>query len=114
MLRNNLTSSEFSRTIAVLRSFLSCVNVKKQRVITACYQHITFILRNIFKCSTTFNLQNDFVVETSLVGTVMNGLSHLHGSTDRGQFIINLLRGLGGNLNMKSRQEFAKEVIAVV
>jgi len=50
------------------------------------------------------------VVETSLVGTVMNGLSHLHGCTDRGQFIINLLRGLGGNLNMKSRQEFAKEV----
>lgn len=51
------------------------------------------------------------MVETSLVGTVMNGLSHLHGCTDRGQFIINLLRGLGGNLNMKSRQEFAKEVI---
>ncbi|XP_040400085.1 cytoplasmic dynein 2 heavy chain 1 isoform X2 [Cygnus olor] len=54
--------------------------------------------------------QNDFVVETSLVGTVMNGLSHLHGCTDRGQFIINLLRGLGGNLNMRSRQEFAKEI----
>lgn len=50
------------------------------------------------------------MVETSLVGTVMNGLSHLHGCTDRGQFIINLLRGLGGNLNTKSRQEFAKEV----
>ncbi|XP_068037518.1 cytoplasmic dynein 2 heavy chain 1 isoform X5 [Anomalospiza imberbis] len=56
--------------------------------------------------------KNDFVVETSLVGTVMNGLSHLHGSTDHGQFIINLLRGLGGNLNMKSRQEFAKEVFS--
>ncbi|KFP28061.1 Cytoplasmic dynein 2 heavy chain 1, partial [Colius striatus] len=56
--------------------------------------------------------KNDFMVETSLVGTVMNGLSHLHGCTDRGQFIINLLRGLGGNLNMKSRQEFAKEVFS--
>ncbi|KAJ7398962.1 hypothetical protein BTVI_119896 [Pitangus sulphuratus] len=55
--------------------------------------------------------KNDSVVETSLIGTVMNGLSHLHGCTDRGQFIINLLRGLGGNLNMKSRQEFAKEVL---
>uniref|UniRef100_A0A8B9SHL9 Cytoplasmic dynein 2 heavy chain 1 n=1 Tax=Anas platyrhynchos TaxID=8839 RepID=A0A8B9SHL9_ANAPL len=54
--------------------------------------------------------QNDFVVETSLVGTVMNGLSHLRGCTDHGQFIINLLRGLGGNLNMRSRQEFAKEI----
>uniref|UniRef100_A0A8C0I8A9 Cytoplasmic dynein 2 heavy chain 1 n=1 Tax=Bubo bubo TaxID=30461 RepID=A0A8C0I8A9_BUBBB len=56
--------------------------------------------------------KNDPVVETSLVGTVMNGLSHLHGCTDRGQFIINLLRGLGGNLNMKSRQEFAKEIFS--
>ncbi|KAK2517344.1 Dync2h1 [Columba guinea] len=56
--------------------------------------------------------KNDCVVETSLVGTVMNGLSHLHGCTDRGQFIINLLRGLGGNLNMKSRQEFAKEIFS--
>lgn len=41
----------------------------------------------------------------------MNGLSHLHGCTERGQFIISLIRGLGGNLNMKSRQEFTKEVI---
>ncbi|NWH43496.1 DYHC2 protein, partial [Fregata magnificens] len=56
--------------------------------------------------------KNDSVVETSLVGTVMNGLSHLHGCTDRGQFIIDLLRGLGGNLNMKSRQEFAKEIFS--
>ncbi|XP_019385809.1 PREDICTED: cytoplasmic dynein 2 heavy chain 1 [Crocodylus porosus] len=54
--------------------------------------------------------QNDYVVETSLVGTVMNGLSHLRGCTDRGQFIISLMRGLGGNLNMKSRQEFTKEI----
>ncbi|KAG8452968.1 hypothetical protein GDO86_004684 [Hymenochirus boettgeri] len=54
--------------------------------------------------------QNDFVVETSLVGTVMNGLSHLHGCNDRSQFIVSLIHGLGGNLNMKSRNEFAKEV----
>ncbi|KAK7812802.1 LOW QUALITY PROTEIN: hypothetical protein U0070_019828, partial [Myodes glareolus] len=54
--------------------------------------------------------QNDYVVETSLVGTVMNALSHLHGCRDHDQFIINLIRGLGGNLNMKSRLEFTKEV----
>ncbi|KAB1272094.1 Cytoplasmic dynein 2 heavy chain 1 [Camelus dromedarius] len=54
--------------------------------------------------------QNDYVVETSLVGTVMNGLSHLHGCRDHDQFIINLIRGLGGNLNLKSRLEFTKEV----
>ncbi|KAF5921105.1 hypothetical protein HPG69_018505 [Diceros bicornis minor] len=54
--------------------------------------------------------QNDYVVETSLVGTVMNGLSHLHGCKYHDQFIINLIRGLSGNLNMKSRLEFTKEV----
>lgn len=54
--------------------------------------------------------QNDFVVETSLVGTVFNGLSHLNAVTERGQFIVGLLRGLGGNLNLKTRREFAKEV----
>lgn len=54
--------------------------------------------------------QNDFVVETSLVGTVFNGLSHLNAVRERGQFIVGLLRGLGGNLNLKARQEFAREV----
>ncbi|KAF0030538.1 hypothetical protein F2P81_017269 [Scophthalmus maximus] len=56
--------------------------------------------------------QNDFVVETSLVGTVFNGLSHLNAVTERGQFIVGLLRGLGGNLNVKTRQEFAKELLS--
>uniref|UniRef100_W5MJK1 Cytoplasmic dynein 2 heavy chain 1 n=1 Tax=Lepisosteus oculatus TaxID=7918 RepID=W5MJK1_LEPOC len=56
--------------------------------------------------------QNDFVVDTSLVGTVLNGLSHLSGVRERGQFVVNLIRGLGGNLNFKSRQEFAKQVLS--
>ncbi|XP_051782842.1 cytoplasmic dynein 2 heavy chain 1 isoform X2 [Erpetoichthys calabaricus] len=56
--------------------------------------------------------QNDLVVDTTLVGTVMNGLSHLHGVKERGQFIISLIRGLGGNLHLKSRQEFAKEILS--
>lgn len=45
-----------------------------------------------------------------MVGTVLNGLSHLSAVTQRGQFIVGLLRGLGGNLNFKTRQQFAKEV----
>uniref|UniRef100_A0A3Q1BV91 Cytoplasmic dynein 2 heavy chain 1 n=1 Tax=Amphiprion ocellaris TaxID=80972 RepID=A0A3Q1BV91_AMPOC len=56
--------------------------------------------------------QNDFVVETSLVGTVFNCLSHLSAVTERGQFIVGLLRGMGGNLNLKTRQEFAKELLS--
>ncbi|XP_072467338.1 cytoplasmic dynein 2 heavy chain 1 isoform X1 [Notamacropus eugenii] len=58
--------------------------------------------------------QNDYVVETSLVGTVMNGLSHLHGCKSREEFIIGLMRGLGGNLNMKSRLELTKEIFSWV
>ncbi|XP_065136472.1 cytoplasmic dynein 2 heavy chain 1 [Paramisgurnus dabryanus] len=56
--------------------------------------------------------QSDFVVDTSLVGTVLNGLSHLRGVTERGQFVVGLIRGLGGNLAFKCRQEFAKEVLS--
>ncbi|XP_077984893.1 cytoplasmic dynein 2 heavy chain 1-like [Glandiceps talaboti] len=54
--------------------------------------------------------QNDMVVETSLVGMVMNGLSHLHGCCTKAQFVVALIRGLGGDLNENSRQAFAKEV----
>ncbi|KAM9317805.1 cytoplasmic dynein 2 heavy chain 1 [Pholidichthys leucotaenia] len=56
--------------------------------------------------------QNDFVVETSLVGTVFNCLSHLNAVRERGEFIVGLLRGMGGNLNLKTRQEFAKELLS--
>ncbi|XP_061923239.1 dynein cytoplasmic 2 heavy chain 1 isoform X1 [Entelurus aequoreus] len=56
--------------------------------------------------------QNDFVVETSLVGSVFNGLSHLSAVTERGHFLVGLLRGLGGNLNLKTRQEFARELLS--
>ncbi|XP_022103094.1 cytoplasmic dynein 2 heavy chain 1-like isoform X1 [Acanthaster planci] len=53
---------------------------------------------------------NDFVVETSQVGVVMNGLSHLWGAQDEADFAICLIRGLGGNLKETTRQNFAKEV----
>ncbi len=61
-----------------------------------------------------FSLQSDFVVDTSLVGTVLNGLSHLRGVRERGQFVVGLIRGLGGNLMLKCHQEFAKEVRAAL
>jgi dynein heavy chain 2 len=54
--------------------------------------------------------QNDFVVETTLVGTVLNGLSHLHGVNDKSLFALGLIRGLGGNLNEKTKDAFAREV----
>ena len=54
--------------------------------------------------------QGDFVVETTLIGTVLNGLSHLHGVHERSLFTLGLIRGLGGNLNEKTRELFAREV----
>ena len=53
---------------------------------------------------------NDSVIETSLVGLVLNGLSHLAGVTNRLQFGVALVRGLGGNLIPGTRENFAKEV----
>jgi dynein heavy chain 2 len=57
--------------------------------------------------------QSDFVVETTLVGTVLNGLSHLHGVHDRALFTLGLIRGLGGNLNEKTKEAFAREIFTL-
>ncbi|XP_071483964.1 LOW QUALITY PROTEIN: cytoplasmic dynein 2 heavy chain 1-like [Diadema antillarum] len=54
--------------------------------------------------------QGDFVVDTSLVGVVMNGLSHLRGAECTADFAIKLVRGLGANLPEGIRTNFAKEV----
>jgi dynein heavy chain 2, cytosolic len=54
--------------------------------------------------------ENAFVVQTTLIGTVLNGLSHLHGVNDKSLFALGLIRGLGGNLNEKAKDAFAREV----
>lgn len=53
---------------------------------------------------------NDFVVDTTLVGVAMNGLSHLMGVSCKAEFVCALIRGLGGNLQPSTREKFAKEV----
>lgn len=50
------------------------------------------------------------MVETSLIGVVLNGLSHLHNVRNKAHFAVCLIHGLGGNLNEGSREAFAKEV----
>ncbi|XP_075905861.1 cytoplasmic dynein 2 heavy chain 1 [Nelusetta ayraudi] len=78
-----------------------------------CYANLENWLGDYFQRALEWVLkQNDFVVETSLVGTVFNGLSHLSAVRERGQFVVGLLRGLGGNLNLKTRQEFARELLS--
>ena len=54
---------------------------------------------------------NDMVIETSLIGLVLNGLSHLENSANRLEFAVGLIRGLGGNLNTTSRNLFGQEVL---
>ena len=53
---------------------------------------------------------NDLVVDTTLVGMAMNGLSHLVGVASKAEFACALVRGLGGNLPLPTREKFAKEV----
>ncbi len=38
------------------------------------------------------------VVETTMVGIVLNALTHLQGATSKTAFVCGLIRGLGGNL----------------
>lgn len=45
-----------------------------------------------------------------MVGVVLNGLSHLSGTRDKTEFSVRLVRGLGGNLSVRTRENFAKEV----
>ena len=55
---------------------------------------------------------NDFVVETSLVGVVLNGLSNITTSVkDKTEFAILLIKGFGGNLKQATRDSFAKIVL---
>ena len=48
------------------------------------------------------------------MGTVLNGLSHMHGVTNRAEFAVALIRGLGGNLKDSAREALAKEVLGWV
>ncbi len=55
-------------------------------------------------------MKMDFIVETTLVGTVSNGLSQLVSVDSKAGFICGLVRGLGGNLSVADRSLLAKEL----
>jgi len=54
--------------------------------------------------------QEAFVVDTTLVGAVLSGLSHMKGVSSKGDFACALVKGLGSNLHEESRVALAKEV----
>ncbi|KAF2362508.1 ATPase dynein-related AAA domain [Trinorchestia longiramus] len=58
--------------------------------------------------------QNESQVDTTLVGWVFNGLSHMTNITSRTHFAVALIRGLGGNLLETTRADFAREVYSWV
>ena len=70
----------------------------------------TFLEDHFYKALDWVLKQNEFVVETSLVGVVMNGLSHMHGVKVKAEFACSLIRGLGANLSLTAKTAFAKEV----
>ncbi len=53
-------------------------------------------------------------MRTTLVGTILNGLSHLHNVKDKSHFGVGIIRGLGGNVREKSLNEFAKFVFQML
>ena len=57
-----------------------------------------------------FVLASENVVETTLVGTVMNGLSQVASAQSRQEFICGLIRGLGGNLALAQRASLARDI----
>ena len=65
---------------------------------------------HFYRCLDWVVKSGDLVVGTTLVGVAMNGLSHLVGVSNRAEFACALVRGLGGNLSLATREKFAKEV----
>ncbi len=52
----------------------------------------------------------DTITDTTLVGLVVTGLSHLIGTETKAEFTCGLVKGLGSNLALETRTKFAKEV----
>lgn len=67
----------------------------------------------LFYKALEYVLRMDFVVDTTLVGTVINGLSQVRDASSRQEFICGLIRGIGGNLNIQQRIGLAKEVFNI-
>lgn len=54
--------------------------------------------------------QGEIAVPSSVVSIVRTGLAHVAGVENAQQFMVSLIRGLGSNLTLPSRESFAKQV----
>ncbi|KAJ8297986.1 LOW QUALITY PROTEIN: hypothetical protein KUTeg_024517 [Tegillarca granosa] len=100
-------SDEDTDIKAIVNSWLSSQPEHEQHIMSG------WIEDYFYKAVDMVLKQNDFVVETSLVGVILNGLSHLHNVRNKAHFAVCLIHGLGGNLNEGSRETFAKEIFAM-
>lgn len=100
----DLNSEEDTDVKALVKSWLQGQSEEGRRVLE------TWLEDYFYKALDWVYKQNDLVVETTRVGLVMNGLSHMHGVKVKQQFVCSLIRGLGANLSASSQNAFAKEV----
>jgi len=54
--------------------------------------------------------RNAFVVESTMVGTVMGALSKIKGCSCKEEFIVGLVNGMGANLSMEDREDLGRAV----
>ncbi|KAL5966856.1 Cytoplasmic dynein 2 heavy chain 1 [Taenia solium] len=63
-----------------------------------------------YQCLDWVETKNEYLIETSHTGTILNGLSHLVGATNRAKFTVGLIRGLGSNLLEAAKRQLATMV----
>lgn len=98
--------------------FLSDEDVNLQRLVhkwlnmqpESCRMDLSGWIEDLFYRALKYVLAKDMAVDTTMVGTVLNGLSQVADSKSRGEFVCGLIRGLGGNLSLADRVNFAKEL----
>lgn len=74
------------------------------------YCGLTSVIDHCKFLQKSFLFQNDFVIERSVVGTVVDGLSQLKGVKNISQFAVQLANGLGSNLKKATKDAFFQEV----
>ena len=99
----SLCSDEETDIKALVTSWLKSLSQ------TDTISHLEGLMEDYFYKSLEWVIStNDFVVDTTLVGVALNGLSHLTHITNKSQFACALVKGLGGNLGEQSRLNFSK------
>ncbi|XP_063840903.1 LOW QUALITY PROTEIN: cytoplasmic dynein 2 heavy chain 1-like [Scylla paramamosain] len=97
-------SDEDTNIHAVVNSWLTSQSEASQRCLEP------YIEEYFFKALEWVLKAGEAQVETTLVGWVLNGLSHLQDVTSKAHFALALVRGLGGNLPESLRADFAREL----